>query len=270
MAHSEQRGQCSMATEKAVAKAGETGVALLNIPTREDLSIVTEAIGTGDKLSIDMLERAKMLAGGVTSFDVGNGDTERTLEGILILRHPTRVFWQQRFAQTGGGTPPDCSSLDMQVGKGDRGLPGDTEDMLHECDKCPLADWGSAVNDAGENTNGKACRQVTRMFMLQPDKSLLPMLITLPPSSYKKALTYTVQLSGQRKRYYAVMTKMTVKKASAKQANGASIDYGEAEFTRGRDLTEDELAMVQRYRDGILPFLNELTVVEVEAQEASL
>lgn len=237
----------------------ETAVAALGLPSAKDLALVREAIGAGERLSIDLLERAKMPTGGGQSWDVVNSDPVRALEGVLVLRHPVRVMWKARFADGGGGNPPDCFSMDNMLGTGDNGQPG----TVHECATCPLAEWGTAVDERGEQARGKACRQVTRVFLLQPG-DVLPMLIPLPPSSYREALTYVVQQAGKARPYYGVITRMTLKQ----DKSGGGITYSKANFEAVRVLTEEELATVQQYRDGILPYLNVLSVTDVESREA--
>lgn len=257
-----------MATDKGLVEAApQRGALVTVVPSRENLAIVREALGQGESLSIDLLRRAKIIAGGVTAFDLGDGETAKDLTGVLILRQPTRVYWKARYGAGEGGSPPDCSSLDNAVGRGNRMLDGIAEDenSLHDCQTCPLADWGTAVNEKGETTGGKACRQVTRAFMLA-EGDVLPTLVSLPPSSYKAALTHTVRVASTGTPYYGVVTKVSLVKEQGKSGP----DFSRAVFAVDRKLTPEEFAAVQGYRDAMLPFLNALSVVDVEARDSGL
>jgi hypothetical protein len=258
--------------ERALERVQPQSTALA-LPTQESLALVREALGPGESLTVDLLERAKVPAGGASSWDVVNGDPTRTIEGVLVLRQVTRVYWRASYAETGGGQQPDCSSLDAQYGHGDRGLEGDTVESVHECAKCPLGGddaWGTATNEKGQPMAGKACRQVTRIFMLRPGDNL-PMLIALPPSSYKPALAYAVQMAGKKVPYYGGITAMTLEKAKSKGANGGpGVDYSKAVFKPVRPLTPEEFVQVQAYRDQFVPFFTAMSVVEVEAQERNV
>lgn len=244
-----------------------TAVAVTVVPSAESMNIVKEALGAGESLSVDLLKRAKWPAAGAQHFSwVDGSQPVPFIEGVMILRHPVRVFWQKPFTETGGGTPPDCFSMDNTLGHGDRGLPGDDTEgdgAVHECATCPFADWGTAVNEKGEPAAGKACRQVTRTFILQ-EGHVLPTLVPVPPSSYKKALVHTVGLSAENKSYYRdVVTRISTEPTKSR----GGIAYAIAKFEVVRETTPEERAAIQSYRDGILPFLNNLSVVDVEATE---
>ncbi len=257
--------------EQALVQREQAGA--LALPTQESLALVREALGPGESLSVDLLERAKVPAGGLLYWDVVGGEPTRTIEGILVLRQVTRVYWRSSYADTGGGQQPDCSSLDAQFGRGDRGIDGDTPDSIHECQTCPLGGddaWGTATNEKGEPMAGKACRQVTRIFMLRPGDNL-PMLIALPPSSYKAALAYAVQMAGKKVPYYGGITSMTLEKAQSKGQNGGQgVPYSKAVFKPVRPLTPDEFFQVQAYRDQFVPFFTAISVTEVESQERNV
>lgn len=238
---------------------GNTDVSTLRLPTREDLSLVQEAIGPGESLTVDLLPRAKMPTGGGRFFDLGESERpEEMLEGVLVLRHAVRVYWKERFAEGGGGNPPDCASMDNQIGQGDNGQGVG----MHECAKCPLAEWGTAVDEKGDEAAGKACRQVTRMYLLRSGDNL-PTLLALPPSSYKNALIYTTGLAAKGQRYHQALTRVTL----VKDKSRGGIDYSKAVFTKIRDLSPDEQVGMGDYRDNIVPFLNNLSVIDVEATE---
>lgn len=262
--------QSTESEETAVVTRDENAGAIALLPTKQDVQGIIEDLG-GEQLNVSLLTRAKLIAGGVTLFDIVDGDKVQALEGVLIIKQPTRVYWTEKFGSNGGVTvPPDCSSLDNVIGTGNRKIDGvdEPEDSQHECARCPLADFGTATNEAGEATNGKACRQVTRIFMLQQTDGqydVLPVLLTLPPSSYSAALKYAIGLRGKRLPYYEVKTRITLEKTRAR--NG--FDVAVAKFTNLGPLEPDERAAIASYRDELMPFLNSLSIVDVEGTEAA-
>lgn len=250
--------------QAAVVKRSGTSTAVSTlVPSAEAMAPIREALAPGESLSVDLLDRAKWPTGGGSMFEFKAGGGSKDIEGILILRQPVKVYWKEKFAETGGGQPPDCFSMDNVSGHGDNGEPG----TIHDCAKCPLAEWGTATNEKGEATAGKACRQVTRAFMLRDGKTL-PMLVPVPPSSYKAMQFYVLNMGLP---YYAALTRLTTEQIKSRPVAGTTtgpINYAVAKFEMVRPLTEDELAGVKAYRDEILPFLNALSVVEVEGAEA--
>ena len=251
-----------MTEDRTVAKRtkGETGVATLALPTPGDMQAIKDALGPGESLSVDLLERAKWPTGGAQFFEIGTRAPAKEIEGVLISRQPVRVYWRVKYGSDGGGNPPDCYSMDNETGHGDNGEPG----PVHDCQTCPLSEWGTATNDKGEPAAGKACRQVTRLFMVEGG-NMLPMLVPVPPSSYKDAQTYVLRLASRRTPYHAVVTKIGLKQEKSK----GGVTYSRATFETVRDLDDAERVQVQAYRDSILPFLNALSVVDVESRETA-
>ena len=240
-----------MADGKELAQAGAGGALMIMSEAGSTaVAAVQQAMGPGESLSFDLLERAKIPAGGGKAWNLDDGAATE-LEGILVLRQPVRAYWRESFEATGGGNPPDCSSLDNQFGVGTPG--GD-------CSTCPFAEFGSAVDDKGEAKAGQACKQLTRLFLLRTD-SVLPMFISLPPSSYKEAQKYTVMLAAKGIPYHRVITKIGL--SSAKSSGG--INYAKAEFSRGRNLEPSEVEAVEAWRGSFLPMLEAMSVEQAEA-----
>ena len=68
------------------------------------------------------------------------------------------------------------------------------------CQACPLAKWDSA-QDGGA---GQACKQVKQLFMLRGE-SMLPEVVSLPPTSLKAARQSSVKLTTQGIPYYGAL-----------------------------------------------------------------
>ena len=209
--------------------------------------VLSETLAEGESVSYEDLARIKTPAGGGKAWEMPSGDVSKTYEGVLLLRQPVRAYWPTSIDATGGGDPPDCSSLDSITGVGRPG--GD-------CATCPMNAWGSA----GEGRRGKACRQITRMFFLLPD-SLLPVLYPAPPSAYALAKSYVLRLAAQGVPYHQVVTQVGLESAQ----NQDGVGYSRPIFTSLGPVGAGEAERLAEYRAGILPVLAGLTLDPEEA-----
>jgi hypothetical protein len=191
---------------------------------KADVSIgeVLEVNLSGGKFDLNDLDRIRIPAGGVTQWSVpsidGDDDYESTVEGVIVGIKPLRAFWAKSFDEAGGGAPPDCYSNDTVMGYGDPLQNGKTD--WYSCEECPNSKFGSASR--GE---GQACKEM-RMVMVIRENDLLPVVISLPPTSLKKLQQYMMRLGSRGLKYYEVITRFKLSKVQ----NQAGIGYAVAEF----------------------------------------
>ena len=204
---------------------------------------VSENIG-GGTISPSQLDRVKVPSGGGMAWEVptldGKGDVVKELDVIIVAARDVRSYYSEKY--DGGNTPPDCYSLDCKTGVGEPG--GD-------CSLCPFSQWGSAVDDKGNATDGQACSQRKMMLCIQKD-STLPFLINVPPSSLKTVGTYFLRLAGGGLPYWGVVTKLALQKAQSQ--SGITFSRIAPEYVR--TLTADEVPGIRRYRANLLPMFN--------------
>ncbi len=236
-------------TTKAVAKPEEAGLATVN----ERMSVLQAALGPGEKLDASVLEQVKNPTGGGTNWELSSGEATQTIEGVVVLRQVTRAFWKSKVTDSGGGTPPDCASFDILTGDGDNGSGAGN----HDCETCPQSQFGSATNDAGEPGAGQACQQRTRMFVLR-EGEILPVMMSLAPTSYKEARRYTISLASRSKPLHSVVTRIGL---DQKQSQ-AGLPYSFATLQTVRELDADELAEVEAYRAEMVPMLTQSAIEE--------
>lgn len=141
----------------------------------------------GAQLTPFSLDRIKVPSGGSTMWlvpDLDEGEkAEKLITGIVIYNQFSRAYWPVKYGQGDSG-PPACSSLDNTIGVG---TPGG------ECKSCPFNQWGSAVDQSGNPTRGKACQERRFLFMLRPD-SLLPVVIQTPTTSMSGFNSFVLRL----------------------------------------------------------------------------
>ena len=208
--------------------------------------VLAEALAPGEQLSLSTFPTIKIPAGGGLAWTLPDGDPAKEIECVIVHRQPVRAYWAQAFS--GEGNPPECASLDNLVGIG---TPGG------QCDRCPLNEWESK----GDGGSGKACRQITRLFVLLPD-SQLPILMPIPPSSYKATQSYVLGLAGTGQSYYSVASAISL----VQSKNRGGITYSQVAFRRIAPLGPEVTARIAAYRTSILPFLTAAPVSDGEGE----
>lgn len=168
-------------------------------------------------------DKAKILAGGGLLFEIPSEnldeyETVKEVEGVILDHHHINGYWKEKY--TGASTPPDCGSIDGKYGEGNPG--GD-------CKICPLNQFGS-----DEEARGKACKNMHRIYLLRSGE-VLPILVTLPPTSIKNFSNYMAKrVITKGLRSFRVITRISLKKA---QSQGG-ISYSQAQFKLVKPLDE--------------------------------
>ena len=137
-------------------------------------------------------------------FEMPDGEKEKTISGVILDISRANAYWEVSFDTTGGGTPPDCASLD-----GVKPDPFSGQIQSQTCASCPKNQFGS---DGGR---GKACKNLKRLHILM-DGDLLPSRLTIPPSNLKPIDMYVTILTGKGTPYQLVVTEMSLKKVQNK------------------------------------------------------
>lgn len=198
----------------------------------------------GETLSPMDLDRVTVPAGGGVSWCIPTLDgDENTQEivGVIVGVQNCRAYWAGDFS--GGGDPPDCVSEDNVTGVGD---PGGL------CKNCPMAEFGS-----DSRGKGQACKQIKRLFVLRP-KSMLPLVVTLPPTSIRPATKYLLRLAGAGLKYQAAVTRITLEKTK----NSEGISYSTAVFALAGNLDPGQAQAMDDYAKGMGPLLRRPVVAE--------
>lgn len=105
------------------------------------------------------------------------GNSFEELRGVVIAQSPTRGLWERG----SNDKRPLCSSTDGKTGQeqaGDDGTPG----RIKPCATCEYNQWGSAIDEQGNLRQGKACKEMRRIFIKRPE-DMFPYFISLPPTS---------------------------------------------------------------------------------------
>ena len=222
--------------EKHEVAIREQFAVLLRDPT-EVKQVIEANIGT--TLSPFDLDRVKVPSGGGTLWEIptltGLEDSKE-LTGVIIHWQDVRCYWHDEFSGT--GTPPDCASDDGEVGIGN---PGGT------CKECPFAQWESSPK---EGSKAQACKQVRRLFILRPGE-LLPMLVSVPPTSIGAIKKFFQRLAAQGTPFYGLVTKLEL----AKTKNAGGISYSEIVPTPDAVVDAETVRVLEGLRETFRPIL---------------
>lgn len=246
---------------KAIELATLDEYAIMEVQKQELLEIVQANVGAAG-FSVADLERIKMPAGGGQFWEVptleGEIDAEKAVEGIIIEWQDRRAYWSVPLDESGGGSPPDCSSDDAIHGIGDPG---------GSCETCPLSKFGS-----GPGGVGQACKQMRMLYMMRPDQ-ILPVVIAAPPTSLLPVRQYMLRLTARRVPFYAVVTRLELEKAS----NGNGIGYSKIKAVMSARLDPDTAGKIKDIRETLRPFLTQIrtqdliqTASDISAGEGEL
>lgn len=219
------------------------------MPAAEIQELLRENLGN-TKLDRQNLPQVKVPAGGGRAWDLGDDEPPvQELVGVVIWYADTRLYWSKGIEDTGGETPPDCTSADGIVGIGDPG---------GECESCPLNEWGS-----GKAGRGKACNERRQLAILRPGE-LLPTMLSLPPSSIKTWDQFKINALNKRKRYYQRVAAFGLEKAESE----GGIAFSRVTVRAVRDLSDDESANIEAIRKDMVKNLSEINAVRVKEGEA--
>jgi hypothetical protein len=200
-----------------------------------------ESLGAA-RPSISDLDRIRVPAGGSTMFQTvnekGEEDEIKQFQAVIIAAQDVRIFYATKYS--GGNEPPDCMSLDLIHGLVGEDCP---PDVTGECATCPKSKWGTAVNDKGELTKGKACSERKQMLLFR-EHDLIPVFMSIPPTSLKEVQSYISRLVPTGEAYYTMVTKFSLRK----EKNDNGIAYSQVVCEPVRPLNDAEFAAVKALR----------------------
>lgn len=136
-----------------------------------------------------------------------------SFKAVILDMNRTNAYWGESFDESGGGTPPTCSSLDGVSAE------MNSEEIQSEsgkCIDCPMNKFGSGKG------GGKACKNMKRVHGLV-DGSMMPMRLTVPPSNLKAVDLYVSLLTSHGVPYQLIETEFSLKAAQ----NKGGIEYSE-------------------------------------------
>ena len=205
----------------------------------EDIRKVIKA-NLGTRVSIFDLPNVKLPTGGGQTWQSDLG-LDSSFEVIILKWHDSRSYWPNAFS---GKTPPSCWSADGVIG---------TDGT--DCTTCEKAQYGS-------KGRGQACKLTRNLFLLLPDR-ILPVILTLPPTSIRNCARYFTELVSLGQPFSGVVTQVTLDKTT----NSAGIGYSIAAFELVRQLSPEEAEKMEAYVEATGELISIPPSVPVSADE---
>lgn len=223
-----------------LAKSGDIGEAM-----RVNFGVSFGGSGDAGMAWTD-LERVKMLGGGAPGFEIIDPLLDESthvdeLVVVPVLLQVGRVFFGPWRGEELGGAP-DCKSNDGIYGRGIIDSEGDSE--LRACATCPMSEWGSGRGES------QACKSQGLIFVLREGadpESLLPTVLSLPPTSLRVVRKLLMALTARALPYYAAELKIS----TVTEKNGAN-KYSRLEAKLHRRLTPDEVTATRAYHEKVV------------------
>ena len=184
------------------------------------------------------LPRIKMASGTALWLIPGlEGDkTARSIEGVVVSARDTRVYYASKDA---GNVPPDCSSMDGKIGVGQAWRRVRAS-----------ARWRSGT-PRRTAARGRRASRSKQLFMLR-GTSMLPEVVSLPPTSLKAIRQFFLKLATQGIQYHQCILRIELEKAQ----NAAGKPYGKAVLNFVRKLSPDEIARAEEVRAFVAELLD--------------
>lgn len=163
-----------------------------------------------------------------------------SIDVVILKANPkkSKVWYASGYTDGEEGKKPDCFSRDSE-----RPDPESESPQAKNCAVCKHNQWGSAINDKGAATKGKACQDTIRLAVATPDRLNDPHLIRIPPASIKAAGEYGEMLAKRGVPLEAVVTKMKFDPEEATpRIQFSPVGFlDEAQFAEAREIGESDL-----------------------------
>lgn len=226
--------------ENELAVSSVSQYALMKSDPKKIAELLLTNLGD-DELGEFDLERIKFPSGGTPAFTRTNEKGTQVvneIEGVILYAGNRRAYWEKAYGEGDTGGPPDCSSVDAKIGIGK--ISGDDKSaevgsIKRICKQCPMSQFGTGKDSAGKPSKGQACQQRKVLIMAVAD-SILPICISLPPTSLKTYKEYAYSLTCSAKDIRSVVTKISLQVVPV----SGGPDYAKAVIKAGEDLTPTE------------------------------
>lgn len=172
------------------------------------------------------------------------GQTLDELVGVIVFKQRTRGLWER------GNNIPLCSSMDGRTGVS-------AEGETRSCATCPYNQWGSGTNEKGEPTRGKACKEMRRVFIAQPD-AYVPVFISLPPTSLK---AFDSHISARLSKGIVDTAVETIFRLIPEKSEGG-FSYAVIALKMGRRLSGEEMLRYIKMRDKVATAAAKMGITE--------
>ena len=170
--------------------------------------------------------KIKIPSGGGLAYEVqGEEETDveymKEINAVAVFTHRANGFWAGAYGDDDQNKAPVCSSID-----GKTGIRIDSGEVI-SCETCPLNQFGSATDQKGEPSKGKACKNMRRLYLMM-DNDPNFYLLTVPPTSIKDVNKQLAKIMAGGTPYTGLVLKLTLEKTK----NAAGVDYSKVVISK--------------------------------------
>ena len=162
----------------------------------------------------------KVPSGGGIAYEVqgedeDDADSMKEIEAVIVFTHRLNGYWPGSFgsAKDPKDRIPACASMD-----GKTGIRADTGEIVN-CENCPMNQYGTGVDEKGNPSQGKACKNMRRIYMMM-DGNPNFYLLSVPPTSLRDVNKQLTKILASGTPYTGMIVAFTLEKA--KNSNGTT------------------------------------------------
>lgn len=175
-------------------------------------------------------------------------DSPATSIDVVLVKankDKSKVFYIDKYDPNASdkAKKPDCYSANGTTPAADA-----DHKQASSCAVCPHNQWGSAVNDKGIATKGKACQDSVRIAVVPNGQLNDPMLIRVPPASIKALGEYGQMLAKRGVAYNMVVTKI----AFDQEAESPKLTFKPMGFLSAEEYAEVQETMESQTTEDIV------------------
>lgn len=210
-------------------------------------------------ISLHTLPKFNTPSGKSTTFEVpsliGGTESAKSVTGIIVGMRSSNGYWIKSIEDGGGGTPPDCYSLDRKIGcpKPGSGLPGGN------CKPCQYKQW-----ESGRGGTGKACKDQIKLYILL-EGNCLPTTFMVPTGSLTVFEQFKTLVMSSGNSLWSVVSELSLK--TEKSSGG--IDFPQVNFTVKSVVTGEIKIKLREYTTMFMELIKEQAKVEMTQGEAA-
>ena len=187
----------------------------------ELMAELQDELGDLDPESGITCRQIKVPSGGGLAFEVqgedeGDAEPMKEIDGVILFTHRLSAYWPGSFGSASNPEDkiPTCSSMDGKTGIVQA---GDRSGEIITCETCPYNQYGTGVDEKGNPSRGKACKNMRRIYlMMDGDPNFY--LLSVPPTSIKDVNKQLAKILASGTPYTGMIVSLTLEKA--KNSNG--------------------------------------------------
>ncbi len=186
--------------------------------------------------------KIKIPSGGGLAYEVqGEDETDveymKEINAVVVYTHRVGGYWSGSYGDDEQNKVPICSSMD-----GKTGMRTDTGELV-SCETCPLNQFGSAIDQKGNQARGKACKNMRRLYMMM-DGDPNFYLLTVPPTSIRDVNKQLAKIIAGGIPYTGLVVKLTLEKTQ----NAVGVAYSKVVISKAGFLPPAVATLAQEMR----------------------